>query len=135
MSQSDHLVQDATQGPDIRLLIVRLFLANLRGQVIWCSNSCLSAVIGMLENSCDTKVTDFDRAILVHENVLCFEISMKNFSVVNMLDGQGHLNEPVEDLVFTVAHFSYLFLVSNLGIQVSTIGIVHDDTKTPLVHK
>ena len=60
---------------------------------------------------------------------------MQNFPVVNVLNGESHLNKPVENLVFTVADFANLLLVGNLGVEVATVSIVHDDAETALIHK
>lgn len=49
----------------------------------------------MLEDSRDTKISNFDRPILIHKNVLSFQISMQDFTVVNVFDCEGHLDEPV----------------------------------------
>ena len=89
----------------------------------------------MLQHTSNTKVSDLYRSILIHENVLSLQVSVQNFSVVDMLDSESHLHKPVEDLVFTVADFSNFLLVCDLGVEISTICIVHDDAKTALVHK
>ena len=60
---------------------------------------------------------------------------MQNFPVVNMLNGESHLNKPVENLVFTVAYFANLLLVCDLSVEVSSVSIVHDDAETALIHK
>jgi len=89
----------------------------------------------MLQNSCDTKVTDLDGSILVHEDVLGLQISVQNFPVMDMLDSECHLNEPIKDLVFAITNFAYLLLVGNLCVKVTAISIVHDNAQTSLVHK
>lgn len=89
----------------------------------------------MLENSRDTKVTNFDRSILVHKNVLSFQISVQNFPIVDMLDSQCHLNKPVKNLVFTVTNLADFLLVCNLGVKITAISIVHYNAKAPFVHK
>ena len=54
---------------------------------------------------------------------------------MDMLDGQCHLNEPIKDLVLTVANLADLFLICNFGVKITPIGIVHDNAKTPFVHE
>jgi len=49
----------------------------------------------MLEYSRDTKISNFDRPVLIHKYVLSFQISVQDFTVVNMFDSEGHLNEPI----------------------------------------
>ena len=95
----------------------------------------MRAIVSMLKNSRDTKVTNFDRSILVHKNVLSLQISVQNFPVMDMLDGQCHLNEPIKDLVLAVTDLTDLFLICNFGVQITPVGIVHDDAETSFVHK
>ena len=95
MSQSDHLVQDATQWPNIWLLVVRLLLADLWREVVWCADSCLGTVVSVLEDTCNAEVSDLDLATLSHENVLRLEITVQNLPVVDVFDRKGHLDEPV----------------------------------------
>jgi hypothetical protein len=40
----------------------------------------------MLKHSCNTEITDLDLSILGHENILSFEISVQNFTIMNMFD-------------------------------------------------
>ena len=79
----------------------------------------------MLEDPGDTEISNLDLPILGHEYVLCLEVSMKDLSVVDVLDCQGHLDEPVEDLVFSAAHFPLFFLHINFCVQVASVSVVH----------
>lgn len=133
--QSHHLIQDTSQGPNIRFLVVGLLLTYLWRQIIRCSNCGLSAIIGMLEHSGNSKVTDLNGAILVHENILSLQVSVEDLSIVNMLNGEGHLNEPVQYLVLAIANLAYLLLISYLSVEVSAVGVVHDNTQTAFIHK
>jgi hypothetical protein len=135
MTKRHHLIEDTAKGPNIRLLVVGLLLANLWRQIVWSSDGRLGTVISVLENSCNTEITDFNGPILVHKDVLSLEISMQDLPIVNVLDGKRHLDKPVEDLVLTVADFSNLFLVGYFGVQVSPVCIVHDDAEAALIHK
>ena len=60
---------------------------------------------------------------------------MKDLPVVNMLDGKGHLNKPVQDLIFTVANTADFLLIRDLGVKITTICKVHHDAKATLVHE
>ena len=64
----------------------------------------MGTVISVLKDSGDAKVTDLDLACGGHENVLSLQVSVENFSVMDVLDGKGHLYEPVKDLVLRVTH-------------------------------
>ena len=95
----------------------------------------MSAIVGMLQNSGNTKITDLNGTILIHKDVLSFQISVQNFSIVDMLYSQGHLYKPIKNLVFAVAHFSNFLLVCDFRVEISSVCIVHDNAETPLVHK
>jgi len=56
----------------------------------------------MLKYSCNTEISNFDLVGLCHKDVLGLKIAMQNLSIVNVLDCQTHLHEPVQDLVFAV---------------------------------
>jgi len=60
---------------------------------------------------------------------------VQDFPVMNMLNGEAHLDEPVEDLVFAIAYFAYLLLIGYFRVQVSAIGIVHYDAETSFIHE
>ena len=70
----------------------------------------------MLQNSSNTEITNFYASVLIHENILSFQITMQNLSIMNMLNSQSHLHKPIENLILTVANFSYFLLISNLSI-------------------
>jgi hypothetical protein len=135
VSQSHHFIEYAAQAPNITLLIVGLFLANFRGEIVRCTDGCLGAVIGMLKDSGDTEVTYLYLICLCHEDILSFQITVQNFAIVNMLDSQAHLHKPVENLVFSVHNFADFLLISDLCIQITSIRIVHDYTEALLIHK
>ena len=65
----------------------------------------------MLEDPRNTKITNFYGSILIHKNILSLEISMKDFTIVDMLNRKCHLYKPIKYLVFTIANFTYLFLI------------------------
>lgn len=60
---------------------------------------------------------------------------MENFTVMDVLDGKGHLNKPVQDLILAVTNLAYLLLVGDLRVQVTTVCIIHDNAQTALVHE
>ena len=72
----------------------------------------------MLEHASDAEISDFDLATLCHENILCLQVTMENLPVVNVLYGEGHLHEPVEDLVFTVANYTREIIIRGPVIEV-----------------
>lgn len=79
----------------------------------------------MLQDAGNTEVANLDGPVLVHEDVLGLQVAMQNFSVVDMLDCERHLHEPVENLIFAVAHFAYLLLVGDLCVEVASVRVIH----------
>lgn len=49
----------------------------------------------MLKYSCDSEITNLDLATLSHEYILGLKVTMQDLSVMDVLDCQGHLDEPV----------------------------------------
>jgi len=88
----------------------------------------------VLQNPSNSEVTNLYLAILSHENVLRFQISMQNFPVMYVLNCESDLNKPVKNLTLGQEFLDFL-LVFYLFIHVSAISIVHDDTKELLVHE
>lgn len=105
MPQSNHLIENAAQAPNVALLVVGFLLADLGREVVWRANSCLRAVVGVLEDSGNAEITDLDLVRLGHEDVLGLEIAVKNLPVMNVLDGKAHLHKPVKNLVLAVHHY------------------------------
>ena len=79
-------------------------MANLWREVVRSANGSLCTVISVLEDSGNAKITNLDLSTLGHENVLSLEISVQNLSIVDVLDSQGHLDKPIQDLVLGVAN-------------------------------
>ena len=104
MPEGDHLIEDAPERPDVRLLVVRLLLADFGREVVGRADGGLRAVVGVLEHAGNSEVTDLNLSVLRHENVLGLEVSVQNLAVVDVLDCQRHLHKPVQNLVLRVAH-------------------------------
>ena len=87
MPQRHHFIKYAAQAPNITLLVVGFFLANFRGEIVGSTDGSLSAVIGMLKDSGDTEISYLYLICLSHEDVLSFQITVQDFTIVNVLDG------------------------------------------------
>jgi len=59
----------------------------------------------MLQNTGDTEVTNLNLTRLCHENVLCLQISVQDLLIVDVLNGEGHLDEPIKNLILTIANY------------------------------
>jgi hypothetical protein len=96
--ESCNFIKDTPQTPDIRLLVIGFLLADLRRQVIWRPNSCIGAVVRMLEYSSNSEISDFNIALLRQEYILSFEISMQNLLVMHIVHRKSHLDKPCDNL-------------------------------------
>ena len=83
--ESAQLIQDAAQGPDVRLIGIRLVLAYFRRHVVRRALHCERVVAGALQHLGDTEVPKFDSIILGQEYILRFEIPVKNLATMNIL--------------------------------------------------
>jgi hypothetical protein len=97
-------------------LVVGLFLTDFRRQIVRGTNGSLGAVIGMLEDSSDTEISNLDLVSLSHEDVLGLQVTMQNLPIVNVLYSKAHLDEPVEDLIFSVGNLADFLLICNFSI-------------------
>lgn len=143
MFESDDFIQDATQWPDIWLLVVGFFLANFRREVIRSSDCSLCVIISALEDASDSKIPDFNFTPRSQENILGFEIPVKDFAVMNVFQSKANLDEPVKDLGFALIKkkwcveikrnlrepFSGFFLFGYFGIHISSISVIHDNAQ------
>ncbi len=100
MAQGCHLVENAAKGPDITFVVIWLVFANLWRKIVWRSNGCFRELIRIVKNTSNAKVAQFDKIFLGEKNVLSFEISVENFSIVDMLESKTDLNEEVQDFFF-----------------------------------
>ena len=89
----------------------------------------------MLEYSSYAEISYFYRSVLIHENILCLQVSMQDLPIVDVFYCQSHLHEPVQNLILAIADFTYLFLVCYFGIEITTVSIVHNNAETAFVHE
>ena len=93
--QSTKLVQNATKGPYVRLVCVRLILTNFRRHVIGCTLHRLCHCHSIFEDFGYTEITKFDHTFFRKENILRFKISVQYLSIVNVLQSQAYLSKPI----------------------------------------
>ena len=82
----------------------------------------------MLEHACDAEIADFDLAGFREENVLRFQVSVQNFPIVNVLQRQANLDEPLTDLILRESSPQLLLLRDSL-VHVAAVGVVHHDAE------
>ena len=96
--ESAKLIQDAAQGPYVRLIGIRLVLAYLRRHVVRRALHCERVVARALQHLGYTKVPEFDSIILGQEYILRFQIPVENLAAVDILQRQAKLYKPIHDL-------------------------------------
>ena len=93
MAEGQHLIQDNTECPDIRLVVVGSVLAEFRGEVVGSTADSLFEFESVAKNSGDTKVAKFDDTITSEEDILRFEITMKDVVSMKIFDSEENLNK------------------------------------------
>lgn len=88
----------------------------------------------MLQHACDPEVAHLDLALAVKEYVLRLQVPVQYLAVVDVLDGQRDLHEPVQDGVLGEALPVRLLLGDHLE-HVAAVRLVHHDAQAPLVHE
>lgn len=84
----------------------------------------------MGQNSGDTEISQLDHTSFRQEDILTFDVSMKNLPVVDVFHPQAELCEPVENLAFTEVATS---LTLDPILQITSICIVHHDVELLLL--
>jgi hypothetical protein len=125
MPEVAHLVEDTTERPNIRLVAVWLILEQFWRHIVWSTNACVGKIFGAVKNLSNTKITETDLAIL-QEDVLSLHISVQDLTFMQIEQGEPHLDEPLQDLVFAkVLALGGL----DLAVDVAFVAINHDDVQ------
>lgn len=88
--QRRQLVRQYTQGPHIRLLVVRRVLAELWTEVVWGAHHGGGELSGGAQQPGDTQVTNLDASV-AKEEVGGLEIAMENLERVQVGHALGGL--------------------------------------------
>ena len=81
----------------------------------------------MFKHLCNTKITELNDLILCEEYILTFQISMQDFSIMDMLYCERNLCEPFKNLFFR----QILLLLFQKVLQIASVCIVHNDAQLP----
>ena len=65
---------------------------------------------------------------VLEENVLRFHVTVQNFALMEVQQRQGHLDQPVHNLLFGEV-FALRIVVFDFGVNIATITIDHDDVQ------
>jgi len=125
MPEVAHLVEDTAERPNIRLIAVWLIFEQFWRHIVWSSNACVGKIFGAVENFGNTKITETDLAVL-QEDVLRLHISVQDLTFMQIKQGEPHLDEPLQDLIFAkVLALGGL----DLAVDVALVAINHDDVQ------
>ena len=91
MRPGHHLVNDAPQRPHVALVVVRLVLAQLRGQVVRRAHQRLGKVNRVRHHLGDAEVPNLRVAVLVEEYVLSLDVPVQNLEAVYVVQPQRGL--------------------------------------------
>ena len=94
VNAGDHFVCQDSQGPPVDRFSVTLIKQNFRREVLWRTAQCVSPCLAVL---CEAKVSEFEVALHIDEDVLRLEISIDDVLGVQVFKHQGHLRrvEPI----------------------------------------
>ena len=97
--QSAHFVKEDTKRPNIRFKTIGLRLNDLGGKVIRCAYDCLGFGLGLTEHTSDTKISKLDHIVFCQEYVLRFQVSVQYLSIMNVLECEADLGEPIQHVI------------------------------------
>lgn len=80
-------------------MIIGFIREEFRAHVVWGPNKCAGHIILVLQHSCNAKVPDFDYVGFCQEDILCFEVPVKNILLVQVL------KNIITNLTFPVSFF------------------------------
>ena len=124
--ESDHLVEDAAERPDVRAVVVRFVLPDLWTGVV--RSACLGVDEALLCDLRNVEVSKLDCAVLVHEHIGALEVSVENFKFVEVLEPFYDLNEGFPNFSLVEESAVVLVLVDSF-VEVASVGVLHDDAE------
>ena len=98
--EGGQLVEDATQRPDVSLVVVRDAPHHLRGHVYRSPTVGLGHVSSLVQGLRDAKVTNLQLLIRGQEYVGRLEVSVEDVEFMNVMDSGDHLPEPPHHMIF-----------------------------------
>ena len=153
--QRSHFVKDAAHRPEVRLGVVRLVLPNLGAQVVGRAHAGAGVIFRPVEDPCDAEIPEFKLLLTViqyahrcvlktqcsmvrskdadnnspgNEDVLGLDVSVQDFSLMDVLHGPAELCEVREDVGFG---YEVAAPMGYLRKEVSAITIFHDNVEGP----
>ena len=91
------LVQDAPEAPHVGLVIVGLILANLWGEVVGRADGGGGELVGSSEHFAHAEIAKLAPSVGGEKDVLRLEVAVEHLAIVDVLQPEKYLGEPVHD--------------------------------------
>ena len=97
--EHDKFIEDNSDGPDIRLTVIRLPQTDLGRHEVGRTAARHGLRIRIVQSSRDTEVTKFADSILRDKYILRLDVAMQNVLVVHGHDSHDDVSQRAQDLV------------------------------------
>ena len=125
-----HFVENHTKAPDVTFVVVRLAFANFWREVVRRANRGACVLVGVLQNPRNSKIAQLDQLFAPRqEDVLGLEVTVQDFAIVQVLERETYLDEPIGDAVLRK---QLAALRLETPGQVAAVSVRHDDTQLSL---
>lgn len=124
-TESHHFIQHASQGPNIRLEIIRHILPNLGARII--GSSSLSHA--QITDFRDIHVPKLHFPIFVDKDIRWLQIPVNNLKFMKLVQPRTNLEKHWPNLLFLVKLLLLSFVI-DLAKQIPIICILHDYVET-----
>jgi len=121
--QTAHLVEDASQAPNVAFDIVRHVFPDLRTRVV--GRTCLGIAKTFFRNLTDVEVSQLGLHILKEKDIRTFHVPMQDLANVKSSQATHDLDEDVPDFFFLYVSLSFL-VTADLLKYVAAIRIFHN---------
>jgi len=91
----DKLIEQDSERPDIKSVVVSLVLNHFWSHVLQSSTKCIS-LLTVIRLHAPTKVADLDNIPLLDQNILWLDIPMYQPLLVEVINTRTHLDEEIE---------------------------------------
>lgn len=133
-SEGRHLVQQATQGPDVTLGIVGLLPPDLWSNVVRGAHLRFGDTTIILDHFGDSQISNLDLLLVQQKDVGALQVPMKNVHVVEGPDPQAQLDKVGPDLI--LIHVPVLGLLRlHSRVQVPSSCVFRHNVQLVILHE
>lgn len=127
--QSAKLVQHTAERPHVRFVVVRFAAALLGREVVRSAVPRVERAAGAVDARGEAEVAEFDDAAVGDEEVARLHVAVYDLPVVDVLQREAHLHEPVDDRLFAEALLAEALRGYPLR-KVAAASILHQNVET-----